>query len=205
MLTSSLGRRPQDVDQLVCWLHAPRPSFLDDATIPPSLHDAETGRRLGAYEIVALIGAGGMGEVYRARDVKLGRDVALKILPAGVAQDRDRATRFIREAQILAALNHPHIGAIYGLEEACPDDDHGLVQFLLLEFVDGETLAARIDPDAQQGTGPPLDQALTIARQIAEAVGTAHDTGVIRRDLKPDNVMIRRDSIVRSSTSASRS
>jgi serine/threonine-protein kinase len=155
------------------------------------------GVRLGAYEIVAPIGAGGMGEVYRARDVKLGRDVALKILPAGVAQDRDRATRFIREAQILAALNHPHIGAIYGLEEACPDDDHGLVQFLLLEFVDGETLAARIDRMRSKGTGLPLDQALTIARQIAEAVGTAHDTGVIHRDLKPDNVMIRRDSIVK--------
>jgi serine/threonine protein kinase len=155
------------------------------------------GVRLGAYEIVAPIGAGGMGEVYRARDVKLGRDVALKMLPAGVAQDRDRATRFIREAQILAALNHPHIGAIYGLEEACPDDDHGLVQFLLLEFVDGETLAARIERMRSKGTGLPLDQALTIARQIAEAVGTAHDTGVIHRDLKPDNVMIRRDSIVK--------
>jgi TolB-like protein/Flp pilus assembly protein TadD len=155
------------------------------------------GVRLGAYEIVAPIGAGGMGEVYRARDVKLGRDVALKLLPTGVAQDRDRAMRFIREAQILAALNHPHIGAIYGLEEAGPVDDHGLVQFLLLEFVDGETLASTIDRVRAKGTGLPLDQALTIARQIAEAVGTAHDTGVIHRDLKPDNVMIRRDGIVK--------
>jgi serine/threonine protein kinase len=152
---------------------------------------------LGAYEIVAPIGAGGMGEVYRARDAKLGRDVALKILPAGVAQDRDRATRFIREAQILAALNHPHIGAIYGWEEAGPVDDHGIVQFLLLEFVDGETLASTIDRMRGKGCGLPLDQALTIARQIAEAVGTAHDTGVIHRDLKPDNVMIRRDGIVK--------
>jgi len=155
------------------------------------------GVRLGAYEIVAPIGAGGMGEVYRARDAKLGRDVALKILPAGVAQDRDRATRFIREAQILAALNHPHIGAIYGWEEAGPVDDHGIVQFLLLEFVDGETLASTIDRMRGKGCGLPLDQALTIARQIAEAVGTAHDTGVIHRDLKPDNVMIRRDGIVK--------
>jgi eukaryotic-like serine/threonine-protein kinase len=155
------------------------------------------GVRLGAYEIVAPIGAGGMGEVYRARDVKLGRDVALKILPAGVAQDRDRASRFLREAQILAALNHPHIGAIYGLEEAGPVDDHGIVQFLLLEFVDGETLASTIDRMRGKGCGLPLDRALTIARQIAEAVGTAHDTGVIHRDLKPDNVMIRRDGIVK--------
>jgi serine/threonine protein kinase len=122
------------------------------------------GVRLGAYEIVAPIGAGGMGEVYRARDVKLGRDVALKMLPDGVAQDRDRATRFIREAQILAALNHPHIGAIYGLEEACPDDDHGLVQFLLLEFVDGETLAARIDRMRSKGTGLPLESSQNRSR-----------------------------------------
>jgi len=155
------------------------------------------GVRLGAYEIVAPIGAGGMGEVYRAHDVKLGRDVALKMLPAGVAQDRDRATRFIREAQILAALNHPHIGAIYGLEEAGPVDDHGLVQFLLLEFVDGDTLASTIDRMRAKGTGLPIGQALTIARQIADAVGTAHDTGVIHRDLKPDNVMLRRDGIVK--------
>jgi serine/threonine protein kinase/TolB-like protein len=155
------------------------------------------GTRLGPYEILAPIGAGGLGEVYRAHDVKLGRDVALKILPAGVARDRDRATRFIREAQILAALNHPHIGAIYGLEEAGPIDDHSLVQFLLLEFLDGDTLASTIDRMRAKGTGLPLGQALTIARQIAEAVGTAHDKGVIHRDLKPDNVMLRRDGIVK--------
>ncbi len=146
---------------------------------------------------MAPIGAGGMGEVYRARDLKLGRDVALKILPAGLAHDRDRATRFTREAQILAALNHPHIGAIYGLEEAGPIGDHGVLQFLLLELVDGETLAARIAKVRVKGSGLPLDQALTIARQIADAVGTAHDKGVIHRDLKPDNVMLRPDGIVK--------
>ena len=138
-----------------------------------------------------------MGEVYRARDLKLGRDVALKILPASVAHDRDRATRFTREAQILAALNHPHIGAIYGLEEAGPIGEHGLLQFLLLELVDGETLAARIAKARVKGTGLPLDQALTIARQIAEGVGTAHDKGVIHGDRKPDNVMLRPDGIVK--------
>ena len=157
----------------------------------------QPGTRLGPYEIVAPIGAGGMGEVYRARDGKLERDVALKILPAGVAHDRDRATRFVREAQILAALNHPHIGAIYGLEEAGPIDDRGLVQFLLLEFVEGETLARKLERTRDVGSGLPLDQALTIARQIADAVQAAHEKSIIHRDLKPDNVMLRPDGIVK--------
>src|SRR5687767_7385691 len=117
-----------------------------------------TGTRLGAYEILALIGAGGMGEVYRARDTRLNRDVALKVLPELFAADPDRLARFKREAQLLASLNHPNIAAIHGFEEA------GGVQALVLELVEGPTLADRI------AHGPiPLDEALPIARQIAEA------------------------------------
>jgi len=115
-----------------------------------------TGARLGVYEIGSPLGAGGMGEVYRARDTKLNRAVALKILPESVVHDPDRVARFRREAQVLAALNHPHIAQIYGLEEA-----NG-TQFLVLELVDGESLAERIK------RGPiPLDEALAIAKQIA--------------------------------------
>lgn len=121
------------------------------------------GAHLGPYEILAAIGAGGMGEVYRARDTKLGRDVALKTLPSGFTADIERVARFKREAQVLAALNHPHIAAIHGLDEAngCP--------FLVLELADGETLAARL------ASGPlPVDEALAIARQVADALEVAH-------------------------------
>src|SRR5437867_9947533 len=156
------------------------------------------GTRLGAYEIVAPIGAGGMGEVYRARDARLGRDVALKILPATLARDPDRAMRFAREAQVLAALNHPHIGAIYGLEESASAGDHdGTVTFLLLELIDGETLTRHLERTRGTGSGLPLDHALTIARQIADAVQAAHEKSIIHRDLKPDNVMLRPDGIVK--------
>src|SRR5262249_36716123 len=121
------------------------------------------GSRLGPYEVQSAIGAGGMGEVYRAHDTKLGRDVALKILPESFTHDPDRVARFRREAQVLASLNHPHIAAIYGLEEA-----EG-VSALVLELVDGPTLADRI------AQGPiPLDEALPIAKQIAEALEAAH-------------------------------
>jgi serine/threonine protein kinase len=138
-----------------------------------------SGTRLGAYEIVSALGAGGMGEVYRARDTKLGRDVALKMLPEIVAQDTDRIARFKREAQLLAALNHPHIAAIYGFEEA------GTTQFLVLELVEGETLADRLK------RGPiPVDDAIAIARQIAEALAEAHEKDIIHRDLKPANVAL---------------
>src|SRR5687768_1986702 len=120
------------------------------------------GTRLGPYEIVALLGAGGMGQVYRARDTNLGRDVALKTLPDPVTHDPERLARFRREAQLLAALNHPHIGSIYGLEETNGQ------RFLVLELVEGETLAARIQ------RGPlPVDEALAIAREIAEALQSA--------------------------------
>src|SRR5712692_3029315 len=137
------------------------------------------GSRLGPYEILAPLGAGGMGEVYRARDTKLGRDIALKILPDTFTHDPERLARFRREAQVLASLNHPHIGAIYGLDEANGQ------QFLVLELVDGESLDRRI------ARGPiPVDEALGIAKQIAEALEAAHEKGIIHRDLKPANVAL---------------
>jgi eukaryotic-like serine/threonine-protein kinase len=144
------------------------------------------GTRLGAYEIVSLLGQGGMGEVYRAKDTKLGRDVALKILPDAFTTDPDRLARFRREAQVLASLNHPHIGAIYGL-----DDANGQ-QFLVLELVDGESLDKRIARGKI-----PVDEALTIVKQIAEALEAAHEKGIIHRDLKPANIALTRDGNVK--------
>src|SRR5882724_10459772 len=144
------------------------------------------GTRLGPYEIRALLGVGGMGEVYRARDSKLGRDVAIKILPQIFTSDPERLARFEREARMLAALNHPHIGAIYGLE------DTESVHALVLELVEGETLAERLR------RGPvPVTDALAIARQIAEALESAHERGIIHRDLKPPNVKITLDGTVK--------
>jgi eukaryotic-like serine/threonine-protein kinase len=145
------------------------------------------GFRIGPYEIQSAIGAGGMGEVYRARDTKLNRDVAIKVLPESVAGDSDHLTRFKREAQVLAALNHPNIAQIYGLEEG--DGKYALV---VMELVDGMTLADRMTQ------GPmAIDEALSIARQIAEALETAHETGIIHRDLKPANVRVRADGTVK--------
>ncbi|MCA1610717.1 MAG: serine/threonine protein kinase, partial [Acidobacteria bacterium] len=142
----------------------------------------ESGTRLGPYEILAPLGAGGMGEVYRARDSQLGRDVAIKVLPEAVAEDSEGMARFKREAQILAALNHPNIAAIYGLEKSDLDGS-GHIEALVLELVEGETLAERI------AAGPiPIDEALAMARQIAEALETAHERGIVHRDLKPANV-----------------
>ena len=136
-----------------------------------------TGTRLGPYEIVSPLGAGGMGEVYRARDTRLGREVAIKILPEAFAQDAERLARFQREAQVLASLNHPNIAHIHGLEES------GGGRALVLELVEGETLAERI------ASGPlPVEEALEVARQIADALEAAHEKGVIHRDLKPANV-----------------
>jgi serine/threonine-protein kinase len=144
------------------------------------------GTRLGAYEITAPIGAGGMGEVYRGRDTKLDRDVAIKVLPETFASDPERIARFQREAKTLASLNHPHIGAIYGLEES-----NG-IKALVLELVEGPTLADRIVQ------GPiPLEEALTIAKQIAEALEAAHEHGIIHRDLKPANIKLRSDGTVK--------
>ncbi len=144
------------------------------------------GMRLGPYEILSPLGAGGMGEVYRARDAKLNRDVAIKVLPDAVAEDSERLARFQREAQVLAALNHPHIAAIYGLEKS------GNVEALVLELVEGETLAEKI------AAGPiPIDEALAIARQIAEALEEAHERGIVHRDLKPANVKLTPDGKVK--------
>ena len=145
-----------------------------------------SGSRFGPYEILSPLGSGGMGEVYRARDLKLNRDVALKVLPDLVANDPERLARFKREAQVLASLNHPNIGGIYGFEES-----NG-VGALVLELVEGPTLADRI------AQGPiPLDEALPIARQIAEALEAAHEHGIIHRDLKPTNIKVRADGSVK--------
>ena len=144
------------------------------------------GTRLGPYSVTAKIGEGGMGEVYQARDTKFDRDVALKVLPEAFTSDPDRLARFEREAKVLASLNHPNIGSIYGLEEA-----EG-VKALVLELVEGPTLADRIKQ------GPiPLDEALPIAKQIAEALEAAHEQGVIHRDLKPANIKVKDDGTVK--------
>jgi eukaryotic-like serine/threonine-protein kinase len=145
-----------------------------------------TGRRLGAYQVHARIGVGGMGEVYRARDMKLGRDVAIKILPRHFTTDPNRLARFEREARVLASLNHPHIGAIYGLEDADG------VRALVLELVNGETLADRIARGRI-----PLKETLIIARQMADALDAAHEKGIIHRDLKPANIKITPDGVVK--------
>ncbi len=146
-----------------------------------------SGSRLGPYEVLAPLGAGGMGEVYRARDTKLNRDVAIKVAArSSFASDAERLARFSREAQTLAALNHPNIAHIHGLEES------GGVRALVMELVEGEDLSQRI------ARGPlPLDEALPIARQIAEALEAAHEQGIIHRDLKPANIKVRADGVVK--------
>ena len=144
------------------------------------------GARLGHYDVTALLGEGGMGQVWQATDTQLGREVALKILPDAFAADPDRLARFTREAQILASLNHPNIAQIHGIEEAAG------TRALVLELVEGPTLADRI------AKGPiPLDEALPIAKQIAEALEAAHEAGVIHRDLKPANIKVREDGTVK--------
>jgi eukaryotic-like serine/threonine-protein kinase len=149
-----------------------------------------SGVRIGPYEIVAPLGAGGMGEVYRARDSRLHRDVAIKILPESLAADPDRLARFEREAQLLASLNHPHVAHIHGIEESQPTaaGPSGAVRALVMELVDGPTLVDRIAQGAL-----PLDEALEIARQIADGLDAAHERGVIHRDLKPANIRLTTD------------
>ena len=144
------------------------------------------GARLGPYEILAAIGAGGMGEVYRATDTTLGRQVAIKVLPEAFAQDAERLARFEREAKTLAALNHPHIAQIYGLEKSSG------IQALVMELVEGEDLSQRIARGSV-----PLDEALPIAKQIAEALEAAHEQGIVHRDLKPANIKVTLDGVVK--------
>src|SRR6202790_4153322 len=141
-----------------------------------------SGTRLGSYEVRSAIGAGGMGEVYQCHDTKLGRDVAIKVLPDAFAQHPDRLARFEREAKVLAALNHPNIAAIYGLED----------QAIVMELVEGPTLADRIAAGAI-----PLEESLKITAQIADALEAAHEKGVVHRDLKPANVKVREDGTVK--------
>ncbi len=163
------------------------------------------GTKLGPYEIVSALGAGGMGEVYRARDSKLKREVAIKVLPPDVANDHERLARFQREAEVLASLNHPHIAQIYGIEEGTPKGvpydslsgipegaPHKLFSALVMELVEGEDLSQRLARGAI-----PLDEALPIARQIIDALECAHEAGVIHRDLKPANIKVRPDGTVK--------
>ena len=145
-----------------------------------------SGTRIGVYEVQAAIGAGGMGEVYRARDTRLQRDVALKMLPEAFASDPERLARFEREARTLASLNHPHIASVHGFEES------GGLHALVMELVEGPTLAERIAP------GPmPIDEAVPVAMQIADALEAAHEQGIVHRDLKPANIKVRDDGTVK--------
>ena len=151
------------------------------------------GNRLEHYDILGIVGAGGMGQVHRARDLKLNRDVAIKVLNPSVAADADRLARFSREAQVLAALNHPNIAQIHGIVEAPAEAPGGVpVPALVMEFVEGPTLADRL------AHGPmSSDEALPIARQIADAIEAAHECGIVHRDLKPANIIVRDDGMVK--------
>ena len=149
------------------------------------------GSRLGPYEITDAIGAGGMGEVYRATDTKLGREVAIKVLPPAFVSDPERMARFEREARLLASLNHPTIAHVYGFESATLPDGSA-AHFLAMELVPGEDLAERLKRGAI-----PVDEALAIARQIAEALEEAHEHGIVHRDLKPANVKVTPDGKVK--------
>ena len=162
-----------------------------EGVVSPQTRLSLTGRQLGPYLIGAQLGAGGMGEVYRARDTKLGREVALKILPADLATHPARLARFAREARLLAALTHPNIAVIYGTEDA--DDVHALV----LELIEGLTLAERLDRLRVEGNGLPIAEVISVARQIADALDSAHKKGIIHRDLKPANIKIAPDGRVK--------
>ena len=152
----------------------------------------DPGTMIGPYEIIAAIGKGGMGEVFRARDTRLGRDVAIKVLPQAFAEDPDRLARFTREAQVLAALNHPNIAHIHGLESFAVPGRDARASALVMEFVDGEDLSAHISRAAL-----PLTEIIPIAAQIATALEAAHDQGIIHRDLKPANIKLRPDGVVK--------
>ena len=188
-------RLRQDVESLL--VQASRAeSFMEEPAIAwagalVGLSGLDIGQDIGPYHIIAKLGAGGMGEVYRARDTHLGRQVAIKVLPVIFATDPDRLARFEREARILASLNHPHIAAIYGVETE-PSDDGAPRRALVMELIEGPTLAERIR------RGPlPMAEALPVARQIAEALEAAHEQGLVHRDLKPANIKIRPDGTVK--------
>lgn len=144
------------------------------------------GTKLGPYEVMSPLGAGGMGEVYRARDTRLDREVAIKVLPDDMIRDKERILRFEREAKLLASLNHPNIAHVYGFEEAA------ISKFLVMEYVPGATLAHRLHCGAL-----PVEESLELAKKIAEALEEAHSKGVIHRDLKPGNVMLGPDGAVK--------
>ncbi|AMY09220.1 Serine/threonine-protein kinase PrkC [Luteitalea pratensis] len=164
------------------FLEAPAVVRGDDTSVIGSLE----GQRIGPYQLASCIGAGGMGEVYRARDTTLNRQVAIKVLLPAVASDPERLARFRREARVLASLNHQHIAQIHGFEDA--DGAHALV----MELVEGPTLADRIVSGAI-----PINEALAIASQIADALEAAHEQGIIHRDLKPANIKVREDGTVK--------
>jgi serine/threonine protein kinase/Tol biopolymer transport system component len=175
----------QEVELMIAAHEQGDSGFLEPAAAG-SKEALKTGTRIGPYDVLAAIGSGGMGEVYRARDSKLGREVAIKILPTAFSHDPDRLVRFQREAKFLASLSHPNIASIYGLE------DSGDTRALVMELVEGPTLADRIR------IGPiPIDEALPIAKQICEALEYAHERGVVHRDLKPANIKISRDDSVK--------
>ena len=183
----------QEVDSLLAqpasaedFLGEPAMAMAARLMQPDAATSLLTGRRIGPYQLLDLLGVGGMGEVYRARDTRLGREVAVKVLPRLFSADPERLARFQREARLLASLNHPHIAAIYGVEEA--DGVHALV----LELVEGPTLAERLHH------GPvPVVEALTIAHQIADALEAAHEKGIVHRDLKPGNIKVKPDGTVK--------
>src|SRR5262245_3687068 len=152
---------------------------------------ALSGRRFGVYQLHQRIGSGGMGEVYRAHDTRLGRDVAIKILPPGFSADPDRQARFEREARVLAALNHPNIGAVYGFEEGVTESGE-TVRGIVLELIEGETLSERV-----RRRPLPIGEALVIAKQIADALEVAHEKGIVHRDRKPANIKIAPDGVVK--------
>jgi eukaryotic-like serine/threonine-protein kinase len=178
----SLLAQPASTDNFLGEPALAMASGLMDDPAEPTL----TGQRLGVYHILDLLGVGGMGEVYRARDTRLGRDVAVKVLPRLFAADPERLARFEREARLLASLNYPHIAAIYGFEETAG------IHALVLELVEGPTLAERLQ------RGPlPIAEAVRIARQIADALEAAHERGVVHRDLKPQNIKVKPDGTVK--------
>jgi eukaryotic-like serine/threonine-protein kinase len=189
------GALRAEVDAMLAAHHDPR--GFGDRPLSGSIEDVrqlKAGAMVGPYRVDRLIGAGGMGEVYRARDIKLGRDVAIKVLPDAFTSDPERLRRFEREARVLASLNHPHIAAIHGLEEADPSPGSGqaAVRALVLELVEGETLADRV------ARGPvPVADALPIAQQIADALEAAHEKGIVHRDLKPANIKVTPDGVVK--------